>query len=266
MHNHEKGAVLITSLTMLFSLAFSGAWYVQAHLQQLKSTNTERYQHIAREIEVSHDLRSSIAHWQKTGDTSNIDYPHSQAAFTEHENAIELIVRHQQGETVRRQLRAYPLFTNMPQHAWISMNGQEENWRDVLHLSTPALLKQQVIMPHADCSQPSTWYGIVVIEDDCYLPANAVIGKYDNPLVLVVLGKNTQLASRTLFYGVLILAAKNHHFTIAKDAQILGTLLSLEPLANVPTNIIFNTEVLQRVQASPQIVVRKAMEGTWRDF
>ena len=266
MRCYERGAVLVTSLTLLFSLTFTSAWLVQSQLVQLKRHHQQRQALLTSEMDVANARDALVSHWQKTGVLLQTAMHNSQPSYVHRGTSIELLLTHADGRLEHQQLSEAPLFSALPQLPWISMSGDATNWQQVLNLTLPnALIKMS---PHVynDCTDTSAWQGIIIVKNDCHLSGATQIGSASAPVVLTLMGSNNTLTQPLHLYGVVIFATSSDHINVHSGVTITGAVLTLDSQFPFQHNIQFDMNVIKHIQTSPEYRIRKVVEGTWRDF
>ena len=266
MLRYEKGAVLITSLTLLFSLTFASAWLVQSQLTQLKRHHQQRQVLLNSKMDLAHARDALVAHWQKTGELLQHKIHNSQPSYLHKGTSLELLLQHSSGRVETQQLWEGPLFSTAPQLPWITMSGDKTNWQNVLNIPHPDALTK--MSPHSfkDCHDTSKWQGVVIVENNCHLSSYSQLGSASAPIVLTLMGRDNSLTQPLHIFGVVIFASSSHHLNVHPGVKITGGVLTLDAQFPFQHNVQFDMKIIKHIQTSSEYHIRKTMEGTWRDF
>jgi hypothetical protein len=135
-------------------------------------------------------------------------------------------------------------------------------------------LRQQSDVVLADCDtlDINSW-GVIWVDGDCDISASTQIGSHSEPLILVIFDGNVEFQNDVALYGLLFSfkpagSVKVLDINMQTDSAVFGAVVANYQLGtqNVLTRVVFQADVLQKLQDSKRLQRVARVPGSWHDF
>jgi hypothetical protein len=135
-------------------------------------------------------------------------------------------------------------------------------------------LRQQSDVVFADCDtlDINSW-GVIWVDGDCDISASTQIGSHSEPLILVIFDGNVEFQNDVALYGLLFSfkpagSVKVLDINMQTDSAVFGAVVANYQLGtqNVLTRVVFQADVLQKLQDSKRLQRVARVPGSWHDF
>ena len=144
---------------------------------------------------------------------------------------------------------------NIPAAQWIQLQQQSD-----------------VVLADCDTLDISSW-GVIWVDGDCDVSASTQIGSHSEPVILVVFDGNVVFQNNVALYGLLFSfrptdSIKVLDINMQSDSAVFGAVVTNYRLGtkSVLTRVVFQAEVMQKLQDSKKLQRVARVPGSWHDF
>jgi hypothetical protein len=135
-------------------------------------------------------------------------------------------------------------------------------------------LQQQSDLLLADCDTlDSTSWGVIWVHGDCDVGTGTQIGHSLEPIILIVYGGNVAFQSDVVMYGLLFVfkpsgSTKTLDINMQTNSAVLGAVVTNYQLGTKSPSmrVVFQADVMQRLQTSKKLQRVARVPGSWHDF
>jgi hypothetical protein len=135
-------------------------------------------------------------------------------------------------------------------------------------------LQQQSDFVLADCDTLNigSW-GVIWVSGDCEVSASTQIGSDSEPIILVIIDGNVEFHNNVVMYGLLFSFKPNGSTKVLDinmqiDSAVFGAVVTNYQLGtkSALTRVVFQTDVIQKLQDSKRLQRVARVPGSWHDF
>jgi hypothetical protein len=135
-------------------------------------------------------------------------------------------------------------------------------------------LQQQSDFVLADCDtlDIGSW-GVIWVDGDCDVSASTQIGSHSEPVILVIFDGNVMFQNDVALYGLLFSfrptdSIKVLDINMQSDSAVFGAVVTNYQLGtkSVLTRVVFQADVMQKLQDSKRLQRVARVPGSWHDF
>ncbi|PKH00997.1 hypothetical protein CXF95_01575 [Paraglaciecola sp. MB-3u-78] len=144
---------------------------------------------------------------------------------------------------------------NIPAAEWIQLQQQSD-----------------VVLADCDTLDINSW-GVIWVDGDCDVSASTQIGTHSEPVILIIFDGNVVFQNDVALYGLLFSfrpagSIKVLDINMQTDSAVFGAVVANYQLGtnNVLTRVVFQADVLQKLQDSKRLQRVARVPGSWHDF
>jgi len=135
-------------------------------------------------------------------------------------------------------------------------------------------LQQQSDFLLADCDtlDIDSW-GVIWVDGDCDVNANTQIGKQSEPIILIIFDGDVVFKNNVTLYGLLfsfkpVNSTKLLDINMETESAVFGAVVTNYQLGTkgVLTRVVFQADVMQKLQDSKKLQRVARVPGSWHDF
>lgn len=144
---------------------------------------------------------------------------------------------------------------NLPSIEWLQLQQQSDN-----------------VLENCDTLDINSW-GVIWVNGDCNVSANSQIGSAADPIILIIYDGNVDFQNNVVMHGLLFSfkpldSIKALDINMQTDSAVFGVVVANYQLGTkgALTRVVFQADVMQKLQDSKKLQRVARVPGSWHDF